>query len=216
MLSLKAPAKRSTEAVEDWFEGRVTNAKTKEKEEVGNGPQFYPDSAMSRLYQAGDRTGKGDGKMPIDLVSLHPPGDDDPLSKKISKSSWTFRLLKVRFGTGSAGVAKDSLGPRHVRLADYLRTGKENSQMGDVIRARGCDLVSYSGNMGYLGYPRAVVRGQAGRADRICCSLWRMGQLCNNGDKIRDFCFNGSLCCCTCGICWKGVICYDQIWKRIL
>ena len=66
MLSLKAPAERSTEAVEDWLEGDVTNAKTKRKVKVHDGQQFYEDSAMSSVYRAGDWTGKGGEKMPND------------------------------------------------------------------------------------------------------------------------------------------------------
>ena len=175
MLSLEAPAKRSREAVEDWLKGEVTGPRTKKREKIHSTPQFYADSAMYSIYGTEGRIGKGNENPPNDLVSLHPSADDDPISKEMAKSSWTFRLLKVSFGTGSAVLAKESLGQRHVRFGYQLCIGEENPQVGDVYRARGCDFFSRSSDLGHLGYSRETVCSEARCVDCICDPLWRMG-----------------------------------------
>lgn len=84
--------------------------------------------------------------------------------------------------------------------------------------ARGCDRFSSGSDLAYLGYSREVVCGQAGRTDRICDSLWRMGQLRTDDDKIGDLWCNRGLCSSTCGVCWKRIdvttICGSRSFRR--
>ncbi|CAF9908903.1 hypothetical protein IMSHALPRED_007533 [Imshaugia aleurites] len=94
LLSLEAPAKRSRETVADWFEGVVTDPRTKEKIEIRDTPQFLRVSAMHNVFGAGKGTKKDSEMISNDLVSLHSPADDDLLSKKIADSSWIYRLFK--------------------------------------------------------------------------------------------------------------------------
>ena len=101
--------------VSDWFRGIVKDRK--KNEEQVRPPQFLEGTAMYNNYDFGE--GRTDRKMILnELISLHPPADDDPVSKKIANSSWIYRLSKVSFGTGSAGVAEELLGQSHVRQGD--------------------------------------------------------------------------------------------------
>ena len=100
--------------VSDWFKGIVKDRK--KNEEQFRPPQFLQGTAMYNNFGGGTEK---DRKIILnELISLHPPADDDPVSKKIANSSWIYRLSKVSFGTGSAGVAKELLGQRHVRQGD--------------------------------------------------------------------------------------------------
>lgn len=82
----------------NWFKGFVTNPKTKAETEVRNTPQFLKVSAMHDIFGAGKETEKDSKMISNDLVSLHSPADDDPLSKKIADSSWLQKLFKVSLG----------------------------------------------------------------------------------------------------------------------
>ena len=87
--------------------------------------------------------------------------------------------------------------------------------MGNIYRARGCHHISDSSNLAHLGYSVKIIRGQAGRTDRICRPLRHMDQLRNDGHEIGGFCCNGSLCGSTRGIRRKriGVITVQQSWR---
>ena len=137
-------------------------------------PQFLQGMAMYNTLGGGSI--EEDRKiLPDELISLHPPADDDPVSKALANSSWLYRSSKVSFITGSAGVAKELLGQSYVRQGDLLCAGEDNSRVGDAYWSFGCDRFSYSRDLAYLGYSTEVFCSQAGRADRICDSLWYMG-----------------------------------------
>lgn len=40
------------------------------------------------------------------LSALHPPADDNLVSKKVANSAWTYRLFKASFRIGNSDVAK--------------------------------------------------------------------------------------------------------------
>ncbi len=59
----------------------------------------------------------------IELVSLHPPADDNLVSKKVANFTWTYRLFRASFGIGILYVAKQCLGQSYVRHRDYICAG---------------------------------------------------------------------------------------------
>lgn len=87
--------------VEDWFRGHVKDQEKNKKPQ----PQFLQGSAMYNTF-GGEKTEKDLETTLNELVSLNPPADDDPVSKKVAKFSWIYRSPKVSFATGSTGVAK--------------------------------------------------------------------------------------------------------------
>ena len=107
ILSLEAPAKRSEQSVGNWFKGLVFNPKKKEVQPSARGPQFLSDSGISKIFGPRETIGKDSEKVSNDLVSLHPPADDDLITKKIAKSRWTSRLFKVSSAASDADLAKN-------------------------------------------------------------------------------------------------------------